>query len=104
MFARFERARTLRMTLRAVCRSRSDRGRALRLHRFTRTDVEALRRRSSIFSGERSIQAASDSSRAVHYRVFLDNETNAAQADFLALSELYEGDTKRRRFVDELSA
>jgi zinc protease len=34
---------------------------------------------------------------------FLDNETNAAQADFLARSELYEGDYKEAdRFVDEL--
>jgi len=34
---------------------------------------------------------------------FLDNETNAAQADFLARSELYGGDYKEAdRFVDEL--
>lgn len=34
---------------------------------------------------------------------FLDNETNAAQADFLARSELYEGSYKEAdRFVDEL--
>jgi len=34
---------------------------------------------------------------------FLDNETNAAQADFLARSELYEGDYKEAdRFVDDL--
>ena len=34
---------------------------------------------------------------------FLDNETNAAQADFLARSELYEGDYQEAdRFVDEL--
>ncbi|MDP9201817.1 MAG: insulinase family protein [Gemmatimonadota bacterium] len=34
---------------------------------------------------------------------FLDNETNAAQADFLARSQLYEGDYKAAdRFVDEL--
>ena len=36
---------------------------------------------------------------------FLDNETNAAQADFLARSELYEGDYKEAdRFVDELKS
>lgn len=34
---------------------------------------------------------------------FLDNETNAAQADFLARSQLYEGDYREaERFVDEL--
>ncbi len=34
---------------------------------------------------------------------FLDNETNAAQADFLARSQLYEGDYREAdRFVDEL--
>jgi zinc protease len=34
---------------------------------------------------------------------FLDNETNAAQADFLARSQLYEGDYhEAERFVDEL--
>ena len=36
---------------------------------------------------------------------FLDNETNAAQADFLARSQLYEGDYKEAdRFVDELKS
>ncbi|MFL5609358.1 MAG: M16 family metallopeptidase [Gemmatimonadaceae bacterium] len=36
---------------------------------------------------------------------FLDNETNAAQADFLARSQLYEGDYKEaERFVDELKS
>jgi zinc protease len=34
---------------------------------------------------------------------FLDNETNAAQADFLARSQLYEGDYREaEKFVDEL--
>ena len=34
---------------------------------------------------------------------FLDNETNDAQADFLARSQLYRGDYKAAdRFVDEL--
>ena len=34
---------------------------------------------------------------------FLDNETNAAQADFLARSQLYEGDYREAdRFVQEL--
>ena len=34
---------------------------------------------------------------------FLDNETNAAQADFLARSQLYEGDYREAdRFVDQL--
>lgn len=34
---------------------------------------------------------------------FLDNETNAAQADFLARAQLYEGDYREaERFVDEL--
>ena len=34
---------------------------------------------------------------------FMDNETNAAQADFLARSQLYEGDYREAdRFVDEL--
>ncbi len=36
---------------------------------------------------------------------FLDNETNAAQADFLARSQLYEGDYKAAdRFVDDLKS
>ncbi|MFN2635526.1 MAG: M16 family metallopeptidase [Gemmatimonadaceae bacterium] len=36
---------------------------------------------------------------------FLDNETNAAQADFLARSQLYEGDYREaERFVDELKS
>jgi zinc protease len=36
---------------------------------------------------------------------FLDNETNAAQADFLARSQLYEGDYREAdRFVDELKS
>lgn len=36
---------------------------------------------------------------------FLDNETNAAQADFLARSQLYEGDFKAAdRFVDDLKS
>jgi zinc protease len=36
---------------------------------------------------------------------FLDNETNAAQADFLARSQLYEGDYhEAERFVDELKS
>ena len=36
---------------------------------------------------------------------FLDNETNAAQADFLARSQLYEGDFREAdRFVDELKS
>jgi zinc protease len=36
---------------------------------------------------------------------FLDNETNAAQADFLARSQLYEGDYHEAdRFVDELKS
>jgi len=36
---------------------------------------------------------------------FLDNETNAAQADFLARSQLYEGDYKEAdRFVDDLKS
>jgi zinc protease len=36
---------------------------------------------------------------------FLDNETNAAQADFLARSQLYEGDYRAAdRFVDELKS
>jgi zinc protease len=36
---------------------------------------------------------------------FLDNETNAAQADFIARSQLYEGDYREAdRFVDELKS
>jgi zinc protease len=36
---------------------------------------------------------------------FLDNETNAAQADFLARSQVYEGDYREAdRFVDELKS
>jgi len=36
---------------------------------------------------------------------FLDNETNAAQADFLARSQLYEGDYREAdRFVDDLKS
>lgn len=36
---------------------------------------------------------------------FLDNETNAAQADFLARSQLYEGDYREAdKFVDELKS
>jgi zinc protease len=36
---------------------------------------------------------------------FLDNETNAAQADFLARSQLYQGDYREAdRFVDELKS
>jgi zinc protease len=36
---------------------------------------------------------------------FLDNETNAAQADFLARSQLYEGDYRQaERFVDQLKS
>jgi len=36
---------------------------------------------------------------------FLDNETNAAQADFLARSQLYEGDYREAdRFVDEMKS
>jgi zinc protease len=36
---------------------------------------------------------------------FLDNETNAAQADFLARSQLYEGDYRRaERFMDEIKS
>lgn len=36
---------------------------------------------------------------------FLDNETNAAQADFLARSQLYEGDYRQAdRFVDDLKS
>jgi zinc protease len=36
---------------------------------------------------------------------FLDNETNAAQADFLARSQLYEGDYRAAdRFVNELKS
>ncbi|HMI56316.1 MAG TPA: pitrilysin family protein [Gemmatimonadaceae bacterium] len=36
---------------------------------------------------------------------FLDNETNAAQADFLARSQLYDGDYREaERFVDELKS
>src|SRR5207248_7195120 len=36
---------------------------------------------------------------------FLDNETNAAQADFLARSQLYEGDYREaERFVDEFKS
>jgi zinc protease len=36
---------------------------------------------------------------------FLDNETNAAQADFLARSQLYEGDYREAdRFVDQLKS
>jgi zinc protease len=36
---------------------------------------------------------------------FLDNETNAAQADFLARSQLYGGDYREAdRFVDELKS
>ncbi len=36
---------------------------------------------------------------------FLDNETNAAQADFLARSQLYEGDYREaERFVDQLKS
>jgi zinc protease len=36
---------------------------------------------------------------------FLDNETNAAQADFLARSQIYEGDfSKADHFVDELKS
>jgi zinc protease len=36
---------------------------------------------------------------------FLDNETNAAQADFLARAQIYEGDfSKADRFVDELKS
>jgi zinc protease len=36
---------------------------------------------------------------------FLDNETNAAQADFLARSQLYEGDYREaEHFVDRLKS
>ncbi|HEV2641713.1 MAG TPA: insulinase family protein, partial [Candidatus Elarobacter sp.] len=36
---------------------------------------------------------------------FLDNETNASQADFLARSQLYQGDYRRAmRFVDDLKS